>query len=233
MSNILILTSFTDNIRWNNYGKCDYGDFSSKNHLNYANNHGYSYLKEIVSDQEWKDYHPTWIKIGVILKYLKLFDYVVWIDSDAVFVDMSIKIEDLIEDYIDLVIPKMEVDKKAGKVWSSITTGFMIFKNSNWSYTTLKDMLENPGECRFGYFHEQTKLDEILCGHFTHPKASNLLNKEVIDLKNPLEIENIKILPYSYHRCWEDGTHKYIYHAGGDTPTKLQRVKRVLNSYRN
>lgn len=78
MSKILILTSFTDNIRWNNYGKCDYGDFSSKNHLNYANKHG-----------------------------------------------------------------------------------------------------------------------------------------------------------YSYHRCWEDGKHNYIYHAGGDTSTKLQRVKRVLNSRLN
>ena len=87
MSKICILTSYTDHIRWDNYGKCDYGDFASLNHHEYSNKHGYSYVKEIVKNDDYSDWHPTWIKIDVLKKYLPLFDYVVWIDADAVFVN--------------------------------------------------------------------------------------------------------------------------------------------------
>ncbi len=47
MKHIGIITSYTNHIRWDNYGKCDYGDFSSLNHHEYANKYGYSYIKKI------------------------------------------------------------------------------------------------------------------------------------------------------------------------------------------
>ena len=47
MKHIGIITSYTNHIRWDNYGKSDYGDFSSLNHHEYANKHGYSYIKKI------------------------------------------------------------------------------------------------------------------------------------------------------------------------------------------
>ena len=84
MSKICIITAYTDNIRWDNYGKCDYGDFASINHHEYSNKHGYSYIKEIVRNDEYSNWHPTWIKIEVLKKYLPLYDYVVWIDADEV-----------------------------------------------------------------------------------------------------------------------------------------------------
>jgi hypothetical protein len=49
------------------------------------------------------------------------------------------------------------------------------------------------------------------------------------DIETPVILGNIKILPYSYHRCWDDGEIKYVYHAGGSTPTKFERIKQVLN----
>ena len=94
MKHILILTSYTNKIRWNNYGKYDYGDYSSINHLEYSNKHGYSYVKKLVNDEDYIDWHPTWIKIDVIKTYLPIFEYVVWIDSDAVFYNQDIKIEE-------------------------------------------------------------------------------------------------------------------------------------------
>ena len=44
--NICVLTQY-GNVRWNNYGKCDYGDFSSLNHHEYTNKYGYQYIKKI------------------------------------------------------------------------------------------------------------------------------------------------------------------------------------------
>ena len=228
MDRICIITSYTDHIRWDNYGKCDYGDFASLNHHEYSNKHGYSYVKEIVKNNDYIDWHPTWIKIDVLKKYLPLYDYVVWIDADAVFVNQDITIEDLIDGDVDLVVPKLEVDKISGNVWTHITTGFMVWKNSEWSNSMLNLLWDEPKQFRFEFFHEQSRLDELLHENFKLDGGENILNKTIIDIETPIILGNIKILPYSYHRCWEDGEMKYVYHAGGSTPTKFKRIKQIL-----
>ena len=228
MKHIGIITSYTNHIRWDNYGKCDYGDFASLNHHEYANKHGYSYVKKIVNNDDYQNWHPTWIKIDVLKTYLPIFDYIVWIDADAVFYNQDIKIEDFIEDGIDLVIPKLELDRLSGNVWTNTTTGFMVWKNSEWSRNTLNELWNNPKEFRFDFFHEQTRLDEILRPNFEMVGGENILNRNTEDIENSIILDNIKVIPYSYHRCWDDGEIKYVYHAGGSTPTKLERIKKVL-----
>ena len=122
MKHIGIITSYTNHIRWDNYGKCDYGDFASLNHHEYANKHGYSYVKKIVDDQNYKDWHPTWIKIDVIKTYLPIFDYVVWIDADAVFFNQEIKIEEFIDENIDTgdLILREEIEIKNFKSYPAL-----------------------------------------------------------------------------------------------------------------
>jgi hypothetical protein len=229
MKRICIITSYTDHIRWDDYGKCDYGDFASFNHHEYSNKHGYSYIKEIVKNENYTDWHPTWIKIDVLKKYLPLYDYVVWIDADAVFVDQDITIENLIDDdVVDLVIPKLELDRVSGNMWTHTTTGFMIWKNSEWSNNVLNLLWGEPKQFRFEFFHEQSRLDEILYENFKFVGGENILNKNNEDIETPITLGNIKILPYSYHRYWDDGEIKYVYHAGGNTGTKLERIKKIL-----
>ena len=228
MKRICIITSYTDHIRWDDYGKCDYGDFASLNHHEYSNKHGYSYVKEIVKNNDYIDWHPTWIKINVLKKYLPLYDYVVWIDADAVFVNQDITIENLIDGDVDLVVPKLEVDKISGNVWTHTTTGFMVWKNSEWSNSMLNLLWDEPKQFRFEFFHEQSRLDELLYENFKLDGGENILNKRIEDIETPIILGNIKILPYSYHRCWDDGEIKYVYHAGGSTPTKFERIKQIL-----
>ena len=228
MKRICIITSYTDHIRWDDYGKCDYGDFASLNHHEYSNKHGYSYIKEIVKNDDYSNWHPTWIKIDVLKKYLPLYDYVVWVDADAVFVNQDIKIEDLINDGVDLVIPKLEMDRVSGNMWTHTTTGFMIWKNSEWSNNMLNTLWSEPKDYRFTFFHEQSRLDELIYDKFTVQGGENILNKNIDDIETPIKLDNIMILPYSYHRNFEDGEIKYVYHAGGSTPTKLERIQRIL-----
>ena len=120
------------------------------------------------------------------------------------------------------------MDKTTGNVWTNTTTGFMIWKNSEWSLNMLKTLWENPDRYRFDFFHEQSRLDELLSDLYLLPGGENILNKLVEDLKHPITLNNVKILPYSYHRNFEDGEIKYVYHAGGSTPTKLERIQRIL-----
>ena len=164
-----------------------------------------------------------------LIKTLPLFDYVVWIDADAVFVNKEITIENFIQDDIDLILPKMEMDKLTGNVLTNTTTGFMIWKNSDWSFNLLNSLWDNPGHYRFGYFHEQTRLDEFLQDFFLLPGGENILNKSIEDIESPIVLNNIKIIPYSYHRCFEDGIMNYVYHAGGNTLTKMERIKNILS----
>ena len=226
--NICLLTAYTDKIRWDDYGKCDYGDFASTNHLEYANIHGYSFYKQIVQDSNYTDRHPTWIKIDILRKILPLFDYVAWIDADAVFTNNNIKIEEFIEEQVDLVLPKAEVDITTGNTWSFTSTGFMIWKNSQWSMDILNKLWNEPNEYTFKFLHEQTRLDQLLFGYYCLPKAYNVLNKLPEDIPSPLVLGNVKILPYLYHRCFTHGDIKYIFHAGGSTPTKYKRIKEIL-----
>ena len=228
MKHIGIITSYTNHIRWDNYGKCDYGDFSSFNHHEYANKHGYSYIKKIVNNDDYQNWHPTWIKIDVLKTYLPLFEYLVWIDADAVFVNQDVKIEDLISNDIDLILPKLEVDKISGNMWTHTSTGLMVWKNSEWSNNILNLLWNEPKQFRFEFFHEQSRLDELLHENFKLDGGENILNKTIEDIETSIILGNVKILPYSYHRCWEDGEMKYVYHAGGSTPTKFERIKRIL-----
>ena len=39
--NILILTAFTKNVVWNNYGDCDFGKFAAEINLKYANKNNF------------------------------------------------------------------------------------------------------------------------------------------------------------------------------------------------
>lgn len=225
MKKICILTSFTDKILYDDYGKCDYCNLSSKNHNEYSFKHNYTFIKEIVRNEDYLDWHPTWIKIDVIRKYLPLFDYLVWIDSDAVFVDQNMTIESLLFEDTDLVIPKLEFDQVGGQQWTKTTTGFMIWKNSHWSNETLQYLWDVPNEFRWEFFHEQSRLDEILIKKFESLGAENIID---YDLSLPVKIKNIVLLPYSFHRYFDDDVIKYVFHAGGDTGTKTERLEKVL-----
>lgn len=228
---ICILTQY-GNVRWDNYGKCDFGDLSSTNHLTYSNKNGYTYINYTVKDSEYLEWHPTWIKIDLLRKLLPLFEYVVWIDADAVFVNQDIKIEELIEEGIDLVIPKSEPDQfNGGTMWTNTMTNFMIWKNSDWSLKILNSLWENPNNFRFDFFHEQSRLDQLLSDYYFLPQGKNIRENSLEDLSSPLVLKNIKILPYLYNRNFINGEIKYIYHAGGSTPTKFDRIKKVLETY--
>jgi len=223
--NILILTAFTKNVVWNNYGNCDFGKFSAEVNLKYANKNNYSFICEILQEP-LLDRHNTWIKIHLIKKHLPNYDYVVWIDADAIFLK-NIKIEDFLDDGIDLIISKNPLPETK-MMYTMTNTGFMVWKNSNWSIDTLNYIWNNYSLYAFSHFHEQTAIDQLLLPKITN---LNLLNLELSDLDDCIIQENVKIIPYSYHSLSYDTL--FIYHAAGDTTTKFQRLFDIYESYNN
>jgi hypothetical protein len=213
MNKILLLTGFTKNVFWDDYGNCDYGKLSALNHLQYATKHNYSYHCEIIEDF-LLDRNQTWHKIQLIQKYLKIYDYVAWIDADAVFIKDDIKLEEFIDPSIDLILPEMQIDKRTGLQLTKTSTGFMIWKNCDWSFDLLNDMWNNSGDYAYGFFHEQSLLDTKIS-----------IEKESIFVS----LNNVKIISEKYHNTDSELPSEFIYHAGGNTFTKFSRIKEQLN----
>lgn len=108
--------------------------YSRENKIQYCTKHNY----EFIEDDDIVDYSRPipWSKILLILKYIKNYDYIVWIDADMLVMNDSIKIESFINKYQDYNII-------CGNDWRMINTGFLIVKNNNWSIQFWKDVYDD------------------------------------------------------------------------------------------
>jgi hypothetical protein len=225
-----ILTAYTDTNKWTSDGTCDFMHISSKNHIDYCYRNNYSYICELFKDEDYVGYHPTWIKLFAIKKHLPNYDYVVWIDSDCVVTDLNVRIEKFITDTTYIIIPKSEKDYTTNIVWTGVTTGFMIFKNVEKSYTLLDTIITESNNYSYDYFHEQSVLDNYLRSNGYYNSTPPLLYNLDEDLTDIVCVDGVGIIPYKYHRCLDDGVYSFIYHAGGNSLTKKSRLENVLKS---
>tara|TARA_B110000285_G_scaffold155621_1_gene173626 strand:- start:2638 stop:2907 length:270 start_codon:yes stop_codon:yes gene_type:complete len=87
-------------------------------------------------------------------------------------------------------------------------------------------MWVNPDEYRWGGFHEQSWID----AHFNKRMSTNTNLNEMLleDLEEPLQLGDLTVLPYKYHLTTLDREIPFVFHAGGDTPTKHERIKKAL-----
>jgi hypothetical protein len=228
---IAILTAYTDTNKWTDDNKCDFFNTASKNHIDYCYKHNYTYIADVFTEDDYNGYHPTWIKILALKKYLPSYDYIVWIDSDCIITDTDITIQSMIYNSPMLVIPKCELDYTTNTVWTGITTGFMICKNDKFVLDLLDTLIQTSNNYKFDYFHEQSVLDDYLRDGGYFDGIDTLYYKHVDDLSDIITHRDITYLPYSFHKYVDDGNCRFIYHAGGSSPTKKSRLHSVLNKY--
>jgi hypothetical protein len=141
--------------------------------------------------------HAQWDKIQCLIQNISNYDYVIWMDSDAVFNNFDISIIDIINENKDvdaLFCHDTCYDGKSRHLM--VNTGVMIFKNTDWSSALLNETwnsVENYSieklekHSYHGYPHEQGKICDILISKSlnkyrifnekkfnTHPNVSNL-----------------------------------------------------------
>lgn len=107
-------------------------DISFKNQKHYALKHDYNYL--CYHDTMVDLRYVTWNKVYVLKELLQSFNYIMWIDADAIFTNMDITLESIIEKQ-----PSKHLwvcDDIGG--WR-LNTGVMIWENHKWCI----DVLEN------------------------------------------------------------------------------------------
>jgi hypothetical protein len=126
--NIAIVTLATPNMK-------SMTDISFKNHAFYAKKHDYNYVSYYDSLVDFK--YVTWNKVFAISDLISSFEYICWIDADAIFTNMDTTLESIIEQNPQ---KHLHVCDDIGG-WR-LNTGVMIWENCEWSTRVLKDWSE-------------------------------------------------------------------------------------------
>ena len=135
----------------------------------YCKKYNYTFINY---NERFSKRHCPWDKIQCILKTIIWFDYIIWIDADAVFNNQSILFEDFINEHPDkdLLICKDPCYNEV-RPHCMINTGVMIFKNTNTSIQLLNDTWNScldyiidilNKHCYEGDPHEQGELAKML-----------------------------------------------------------------------
>lgn len=116
--------------------------------------------------------HAQWDKIQCVMQNLAEYDYVIWIDSDAVFNNFKVSIKDIIiENFQYDALFCSDVCYAKGQNHLLVNTGVMIFKNTKWSFDILSKVWNSIDDYQIdklkkhsydGFPHEQGKLCDML-----------------------------------------------------------------------
>lgn len=139
-------------------------------------------LNTITSDRP-----APWHKILVIKQlFAEKYDYVVWVDSDALFVDYRKNIADELEEGKELYLVKHLIESREVP-----NTGVLVMRNSEWSNTFL-DMVWAKEEYVHHQWWENAAVIDILGYH-------SLLNKDRPNTLNHDAIKRIKWLDLDWN----------------------------------
>ena len=163
----------------------------------YTQKHGYDYIiercaastheqnrtTEYMWDRENKNQGQiNWSKSLALLKHLPYYDAVLFADSDVVFVNMTYKIEDFINQYMVPRNTSVAVGEDCWDKWGcwngfpGLNTGIILARNKQPSFDLLTDWANaaEDGRCAqdlFAHPREQTCLGRISSAHGQHMHA--------------------------------------------------------------
>jgi len=111
-------------------------EHSRKNQEYYCQMHDYNYIYYMDTITPFEK--VTWNKVYVLDKHLGEYDWLIWIDSDAIITNMDILLEDIIEKAEDKY-SALFCDDIGG--WK-LNSGVMFWKNDQWSRNAINKWLE-------------------------------------------------------------------------------------------
>lgn len=119
-----VITAYTENYK-------ELYDYTSKSFILYCEKNGYDFEGYLIP----KEYPnlPSFYKIELLLNDLKNYDYVLWIDVDAIILRPDFKLESLIKSERNLYI---------SNTINFLNCGVMMFRKSEWAIKFLTDVKE-------------------------------------------------------------------------------------------
>lgn len=177
-------------------------------HINYLINKMYcdKYGIDILVSNlsTYKDRHPAWERLPLILNNIQNYEYIIWIDSDAFFYHNSKNIIDIINNNKDTNF--IFTYDKLGKF---VNSGIFIVKNTDYSINFIKTWA----------------FDENLYKNNSNPELweqgvlNDMIDSNLFDIKNNSFIYNYDILQrqdnYFDINELNNPNNPYVYHSSG------------------
>jgi len=150
----------------------DLSKISIKNKIEYVNKHNYDfiYFEDVID----KTRPPRWSKVKAVETILKDYDWVWWIDIDALIMEFDIMLESLIDDDYDMIF--------TSNTNSYLSNGSCFFKNSHVSFNFLMDCYDLQHDCLKNvnvnvFDHEQQSMRQLLLNVDEYKSKSKLINE--------------------------------------------------------
>jgi hypothetical protein len=133
------------------------GDFTSENHKEYCERHGYSFYKDGNNDYHYLE--VGFRRMEFILNILKTnkYDYIHWSGADTLITNYNIKIEDWVDSEHDFF-----VSKETSGVYRALNADVFIVKNSPNGRHVLEFILSKASE----YMNHTWKEQQVMIDHF-------------------------------------------------------------------
>lgn len=177
----------------------------------YANEHGYTFWGESLPvEKDWAE--TVWKKIPILRRWLSDFDWLMWIDADAMVMDQEMKLEVIIEHCwknTNLIICRdYRQSGRAGD--TGINCGAFLLRNCEWSHHFLSVTDDLKPLFIKRRFPEQEAMERVLVDKPSHVAfvPHPLLNQFWVDFR--------------------DGDF-IVHHAGGSVEDKVKGLMPFLS----
>lgn len=174
----------------------------------YCERHGYTYIQ--YNDVIDVDRPPSWSKILALKNHINSFDWLMWIDADAIFYNHDIKIEERVDENYDLIIsPACGENWPDAKLPDNANINFGIFLlrgKSDWSVNFLDNLYRRVERLNHRWWETQALSDLYLENNPTINDRIKIIDQYLLNgYENAL---------YGYHSFKHD---QYILHWAGMT----------------
>jgi mannan polymerase II complex MNN10 subunit len=173
---------------------------SIKNKIEYANKHNYDFI--YFDDVIDKTRPPQWSKVKAVESILKDYDWVWWIDIDALIMEFDIMLESLIDDDYDMIFTSNK--------YSYLSSGSCFFKNTHISFDFLKDCYDLKLDCLKDvnvsvFDHEQQSMRQLILNVDKYKSKSKLIDER--SCNSFCVTENAQVL--SVYPYWNSDSNIY------------------------
>ena len=178
----------------------DLAKMSIKNKIEYANKHNYDFI--YFDDVIDKTRPPQWSKVKAVETILKDYDWVWWIDIDALIMEFDIMLESLIDDDYDMIF--------TSNTYSYLSSGSCFFKNTQLSFDFLTDCYDLKHDCLKDvnvnvFDHEQQSMRQLILNVDKYKSKSKLIDERCCN--SFCVTENAQVL--SVYPSWNSDSNIY------------------------
>jgi hypothetical protein len=113
----------------------DIGALSDANRVTYCEKQNLDFIRYRFAELEPQGRQPNWGKVQGILKHLPDYDWIFYLDTDAIITNMNLDVREYIDENYPLIAGIIP-EKEGGH----LSTGALLIKNCSWSYEFLQDL---------------------------------------------------------------------------------------------